>query len=66
MNREKVGKRLIQLRGSRTREEVAVGSGLSFRAIESYESGYRMPRDVAKVKLANYYGVSIEEIFYKD
>jgi len=66
MSRESVGKKLIELRGSRTREEVAVGSGLTFRAIESYECGYRMPRDAAKVKLAKYYGVSIEEVFYKD
>jgi putative transcriptional regulator len=64
MDREKVAKKLLKLRGSRTRELVAVESGVSFRALESYESGYRTPRDSAKVKLAKYYGVSIQDLFY--
>lgn len=65
MDRHKVGEKLIKLRGSRTREEVAVGVGISFRQLESYEAGNRTPRDEAKVKLAKFYGVSIEDLFYE-
>lgn len=61
--REDIAQRLILLRGKRTREEVAKAVGISLSAMAMYENGYRIPRDETKIKLANYYGVSVEQIF---
>ena len=47
-------------------EQVAEDLGLTRQAIYNYEADMRVPRDEIKIKLANYYGVSIEELFFKD
>lgn len=59
-----IGKRLMELRGKRTHEEVANNIGASVSAIGMYERGERVPRDEIKVKLANYYNVSVQKLFY--
>lgn len=64
-NREKVAKKLVSLRGTKTREEVAKAIKVSISAIAMYENGYRMPRDETKIKIADYYGVSVEQIFFE-
>lgn len=66
MDRVKIGKRLIELRGEKTREEVAYFTKISCKSLESYERGYRMAMDCAKQRLARYYGVSVDSIFYAD
>ncbi len=60
----KTSKRLIAARGSRTREEVAVALGISVSAIAMYETGRRIPRDSIKQKLADYYHLTVQEIFF--
>ena len=65
MDSEKIARILIDLRGSRTREEVASALGLSVSAIAMYETGARIPRDETKIKIAEYYGRSVEDINYK-
>lgn len=64
MNAIEIGKRLIELRGNRTQEEVARENDLSLSAIGMYERGERIPRDEVKIKLANYYGKSVQDIFF--
>lgn len=64
MNSVQIGKKLIELRGCRTQEEVARDNGLSVSAIGMYERGERIPRDEIKIKLAKYYGVSVGDIFF--
>lgn len=59
-----IGKKLIELRGERTQEEVAKGVGLSLSAIGMYERGERIPRDEIKIRLANYYNKSVQQIFF--
>lgn len=59
----KTSKRLIVARGSRTREEVAAALGISVSAIAMYETGRRIPRDSIKQKLADYYHLTVQEIF---
>lgn len=59
-----VGKRLVKLRGAKSREEVAKSNGISVSAIQMYENGLRIPRDEIKLRLSVYYGVGIEEIFF--
>lgn len=64
MDKKTVGSRLRKLRGSRTLEEVAQAVGVTRQAINLYETGWRMPKDDLKVKIARFYGKSVEDIFY--
>lgn len=59
-----IGERLRKLRGDKKREVVAAANGISVSALSMYESDKRIPRDEAKKKLANYYGVSVQELFF--
>ena len=63
---EKIGNRLRRIRAERgeTTEEVAKRIGTSPSAITMYETGQRIPRDEIKIKLADYYGMPVEEIFF--
>ena len=64
MDAGKIGKRLVSLRGARRREEVAKAVGVSFSALCMYETGKRIARDEVKMRLADYYGVPVEDIFF--
>ena len=59
-----IGEKLISLRGLRSREEVAASIGVSCSAIQMYENGRRVPRDDIKVKIAKYYNVSVNDLFF--
>ena len=64
MNRERIGKILMELRGDTSREEVSKGIGVSLSALQMYENGQRIPKDDIKVKIASYYNKTVGEIFY--
>lgn len=66
MDKKVIGERLRKLRGNRTLESVAKDIGISTSALGMYENGRRVPQDHIKVKLAGYYKVSIEAIFFAD
>lgn len=55
---------LRQLRGEKSREKVAKDNSISVSAICMYENGRRVPRDEIKIRLANYYGVEVSDIFF--
>ena len=59
-----VGAKLRELRGSRSQLEVANVVGISKSALAMYERDERVPRDEIKIRLANYYGQSVQFIFY--
>lgn len=59
-----VAERLVVARGDRKREEVAAAVGVSLSAIAMYESGGRVPRDETKIKLADYYHTTVQELFF--
>lgn len=59
-----VGKKLATLRGTKTQEEVAKACDISVSALSMYEQDERTPRDEVKIRLASYYGVSIESLFF--
>ena len=59
---DNIAEKLIGLRGKKSREEVAKALGLSISAISMYENGERIPRDSIKIKIANYYNKSVQEI----
>lgn len=64
--RDVIAKRLVALRGNRSREEVASAVGISVSALQMYENGKRVPRDDIKMRIADFYGVSVESIFYAE
>lgn len=64
MNKKAVAKRLIVLRANRSREEVANAVGISRSALAMYENGDRMPRDEIKIRIAKYYGKTVQYIFF--
>lgn len=61
-----IGKRLRALRGDRPRDKVAAAIGVSSSALGMYESNARVPRDDIKKKLADYFGVSIQQLFFDE
>jgi putative transcriptional regulator len=64
LNKEKIAEILVTLRGDRSREEVAKALGISVSALQMYENAKRVPKDEIKLKIANYYGVPVESIFF--
>lgn len=52
MNPSIIAKRLVELRGEETRENVAAAVGVSISAISMYENGERIPRDDVKIRFA--------------
>ena len=64
MQPEVIGKRLAKLRGNRSQAEVARAIGVSDSALSSYECGDRIPRDSIKIKIAEYYGKTVQSIFF--
>lgn len=66
MDSKKIGAKLRELRGDKSATEVATAVGVSTSAVSMYENGERIPRDEVKVKLARYFGVTIQELFFAD
>ena len=64
MDKSVISERLVNLRGTKSQEEVARATGISPSALSMYENGERVPRDEIKIRLAEYYGTSVEEIFF--
>ena len=65
MDKKKIGCRLRELRGvHRTQADVAKAVGVKQVQISTYESGRSMPRDDVKKALADYFGKTVDEIFF--
>lgn len=47
-------------------EIVAKEVGISYQALQAYETDARIPRDHVKVKLAKYYKTSVGSIFFNE
>lgn len=63
---KKSGERLHKLRAERglTLRELALRTGIAYSSLAQYESGARNPRDEAKIRLAEFFGKSVQEIFF--
>lgn len=61
-----MNKTLIRLRKERglSQEKVAKEIGISQSMLSSLEKGVRLGSDATKIKLANFYGKSVEYIFF--
>lgn len=64
MDKKVIGERLKKLRGDKTVRQVAADLGLSYSALSMYECGQRTPKDNIKIMLADYYGTSVEDLFF--
>lgn len=64
MNKNEIANKLVKLRGKRSQEEVAKAVNISTSALSMYENGSRVPRDEIKIRLAEYYGKSVQFIFF--
>lgn len=58
------GAKLKELRGDRSQEEMANAIGITKSSWAMYERNERVPRDEVKVKIAKYFGKSVQEIFF--
>lgn len=56
--------RLVEARAGRDRKEVANAVGITLSALSMYENGHRIPRDEIKVRLANFYHKTVQELFF--
>jgi len=64
LDKEVIGKRLVELRGEKTQSVVAGKLGITTAALSNYEIGIRIPRDEVKKSIADYYGKTVQEIFF--
>ena len=61
-----LGRRLKELRGDRSRDKVAAAISLCVSALGMYECNKRIPRDDVKKRIADYFGVTIQQLFFED
>ena len=59
------GEKLKILRVNKSADEVAKAVGISRSAVGMYESEERIPRDDIKIRLADYYGTTVQAIFFE-
>ena len=59
-----MGETMRALRGSKSQEEVAREVGITKSSYAMYERDERTPRDEVKVRLAKYFGVSAQDLFF--
>lgn len=64
MDRELIAKKLIEIRGERTRKQMSNLLGVEVSAISNYENAIRIPSDSIKIKYAAIANESIDEIFF--
>lgn len=55
---------LKQLRGSMSQDEISRKIGITKSSWAMYERGERVPRDEVKIKIANYFNKTVQEIFF--
>lgn len=62
-----MGQRLRDLRteAGKTASEVSMATGIGESALRNYECGLRIPRFKAMFKLAEYYGKTVDFIFFR-
>lgn len=67
MTKEEVGERLKELREERGQSKTFVSKklGLNYRTLCAYEYGERTVPDRIKQMIADYYGLSVDDIFFR-
>lgn len=57
-------KQLKLLRGSKSQQQIANEIGITKSSWAMYERGERIPRDEVKIRIAKFFGKTVEEIFF--
>jgi len=57
---------LKNLRGAKSQSQIAAALGITKSSWAMYERGERVPRDEVKIKIANFFGKSVQDIFFAD
>ena len=60
-----VGEKLRKMRGKRKKQVIADAIGVSYNTYVKYERDERRPGDDVKKRIANFFGVSVESIFFE-
>ena len=60
------GVKLRALRGGKTQKQVAADLNITKSALAMYERDERVPRDEIKVRIAAYYGETVQSLFFSD
>ena len=55
---------MIALRGNRTQKQVAKDLGIPQSTYAMIEAGHRFPRKELQLKLARYFGTTVDELFF--
>lgn len=58
------GEKLKELRGNRSQDEIAREIGITKSSWAMYERNERVPRDEVKIRIADYFHKSVQEIFF--
>lgn len=58
--------KIAELRGDMSRKQLADTLHISKSALDKYERGERTPRDAVKKRIAEYFGKTVQEIFFND
>lgn len=66
MDSKRIAAKLIELRSALnlTQYEIADKLNITQSAYAMYESGKRIPRDEIKITIANFFKLTVQEIFY--
>lgn len=64
IQKETTGMILRKLRGDRTQEEIAAILGITKSSWAMYERDERVPRDEVKIRIANFFSKTVQELFY--
>lgn len=66
MKEKTIGEKMIELRNNLniTQRELAKAVGISVASIAMYEINERVPRDEVKKKIANFFKVTVQELFF--
>lgn len=59
-----IGKKLKELRGDKTQIQICKDLGITTTSYSMYETDQRVPRDEIKKKIADYYKISVDKIFF--
>lgn len=59
------GEKLRELRGKKSQSEIADEIGVTKSSWAMYERNERVPRDKVKIRIANFFNKSVQEIFFE-
>lgn len=65
IDKEKVAKKLRELRGNIPRKSLANVLGVGTTAIGNYEDGKRIPVDDVKLRYSLFFNIPVDEIFFR-